>query len=756
MESSCTSCLSCLFFLIFVVFIINLLISKSSKKSGRSKKNAGASSKTSGRVRMEPVKWLGTGNSFKIKDYLVIDQLVYWSDSSNHIPEASCIDLKLPVSNPGTITSELGYWPEYSRMSPAQRANYLLWLTGGCKSPLSDIGYAFVYFYGLERRALVDGKDLDTITLETLRLLRTYASSASFNSYLRAFLLFITVKNRFESIDETELIYLLGDGLTGLGEEAFRVLLAWFYNNKRPVSADYALEIAGRDLRSPRSVVTERAREQFQKLFAMKYAARFPQGMFLKAAVREYTIEYRPASPSLLKLTRSGDLSCSLSITNVLGIQSQFKPLVEIWGQCIEELRAYSREIAKGPGSDEAAVYRALPEALKAERDHPDKLIWADLAASNINEEGYACLKISALPGIADKPALDAKLTLSRSRELALTANEVGFLIVPDPRVTGRVYAHGDTVALLKPRKDAFLPENPAYSSALFLLELGTVIAAADGEIDHMEIANITGFLETLLNLSLDERRLLKAYRSLLEAKPPSLSGLSKRLKSSLTPPQLEIVGRYLVGIAAANGVITTEELAAIRRIYRYLDLDPSTLDGLLLDLGGKSGSAVEIQTGKRASREDGKFPAVQEGPVVLNDDLLRKILAETAEVSNMLGEVLKASEDEESPQSGSPVSINSTGPSSTAGVEAVLDTQEVTDERLAELDARYHCPLKEILSKNQYTRLEFDDLARRYGLMPAALVDAVNCWSDEFLGDFLIEEGDVYSVNTSLMGGEQ
>ena len=43
-------------------------------------------------------------------------------------------------------------------MTPGQRGNYLSWLASGKQGQLDDIGYAFVYFYGLERRFLSTAK----------------------------------------------------------------------------------------------------------------------------------------------------------------------------------------------------------------------------------------------------------------------------------------------------------------------------------------------------------------------------------------------------------------------------------------------------------------------------------------------------------------------------------------------------------------------------------------------------------------------
>ena len=71
----------------------------------------------------------------------------------------------------------LGYYPRYQGLWPTQRAKYLAWLASGLTEPLDDIGYAFLYFYGLERRLLLDRADLSPIVKEVVRLLETYTES---------------------------------------------------------------------------------------------------------------------------------------------------------------------------------------------------------------------------------------------------------------------------------------------------------------------------------------------------------------------------------------------------------------------------------------------------------------------------------------------------------------------------------------------------------------------------------------------------
>ncbi|MDT9702706.1 TerB N-terminal domain-containing protein, partial [Streptomyces sp. P17] len=52
---------------------------------------------------------------------------------------------------------EFGYWPSYSEITPRARRAYLSWLADGRRDPEADIGYVFLFFYGLERRAIAEG-----------------------------------------------------------------------------------------------------------------------------------------------------------------------------------------------------------------------------------------------------------------------------------------------------------------------------------------------------------------------------------------------------------------------------------------------------------------------------------------------------------------------------------------------------------------------------------------------------------------------
>lgn len=94
--------------------------------------------------------------------------------------EPSVIFSDLPIDLNSTVDSNesIGYYPTYKGLTPQQRYNYVKWLCD-TRQPV-DIGYVFIFFYGLERHLLY-GKYKEAA--ETVLNLRSYHKHHSFIDY---------------------------------------------------------------------------------------------------------------------------------------------------------------------------------------------------------------------------------------------------------------------------------------------------------------------------------------------------------------------------------------------------------------------------------------------------------------------------------------------------------------------------------------------------------------------------------------------
>lgn len=695
------------------------------------------------------LKWVGVGSVINVGPFQISDPFTFVSNGPTFQEEASCIDARLPVGSPvAEERGALGYWPRYSQITPDQRANYLSWLAGGRQAELADVGYAFIFFYGLERRALVDNEDIETVLTQANRLMYRYSASRSFFGYSSRFIAFVLARIGLENLPRESYDIIFEQSIKEFDDETLAVALAWLFKTNTPLPPSLAFEVARNDIRASRSVVVARVADHFRTLFYKKYADRFGDGLHLKPAARERLIDYKPASPTVLYGLPRYALP-GIRVPNVLGLPSQFKPLVDMWEECIEELKPLSREVGKGRDVLTRQAYQALPDALKAEVDHPDRDKWEQFVAASTSESNIVIATVGNLAALCEFDERP-KLTARQSEELATTAGHVGFILVPDTRVIGRPYKWDEMVALFRPEGRPEVSTDSKYRAAILMLEMGMAVAAADGAVDQDEVNQIIGFLKGQFLLAPNDARRIDAYKEILVKQPPALSNLAKRLQSSLTVDHLETVCQFLVGIAAANGTVDKGERITLRRFYTALGLPTSKLDDVIAKLLGAVPEAVEVQRGVVVSGE--KIPG-RPAPAVfmLNAAALQTILQETEQVAQMLGDALSASAEEDAEVIVAEVQRANTSP--VEPLPALIETTGATPSCVyVGLDMRYHIVVTELLSRDAWAPEDFEALARKHNVMPAGMLEAINAWSDEHHGDFLIEEGERYTVNRTLL----
>ncbi len=107
--------------------------------------------------------------------------------------EPSLIDLSLPIGRVVEPAPKLKRYPTYAGMTPDERATYLNWLRN-VDAPI-DIGYVFVFYYGLERRLATGDAAEFRRAAEMILRLRARHDNASFKAYSSTALL-ITAATR--------------------------------------------------------------------------------------------------------------------------------------------------------------------------------------------------------------------------------------------------------------------------------------------------------------------------------------------------------------------------------------------------------------------------------------------------------------------------------------------------------------------------------------------------------------------------------
>lgn len=720
--------------------------------------------------RTTPGVWVPPGQRVDVQGITITGGMLYVgsqlpSANSPRSVDPALINPALPIvpAHP-SYSAAMGYWPSYSNINAHNRGAYLMWLAGGRVEPSAYIGYVFLFFYGLERRALVDRADIPAIRAEVGRLLSIYSSNSSFRGYATDLLAF-TVLDNLASVDEATVRSELGELVTA-NATAMVSLLAWYHVHRRPLPADFAAAVASSMEEAKRSVVAKRSRQELLDLFALRYREKYGDGIVLDAAARPKFIPYRPASAGLLSTAQP----YGMRVPDVLGKPKQLKPLVAIWNACLEDLKRFAS--AQRKAGIEAAVeltsemWEAMPPDLRAQHDHPDKDRWDEVILSAPRKGERPLVTAKTLAELGRLPQRD-RYTAAQMRKLAETAALLGFAIEPEPR-TAPSGAAADAQFIVWRSPDTSAPDPHLYGPVSTVLKLAVHIAAADDRISTEELAVMTSLLETLFTLDDSMRERVEALREVLALQPAKIGPVTKRLVETRTPEQRTVIGRLLVAIAGADGTIGPAEHKALRSLYKNLDLGPSALDAAIAATGLhlSTDQPVTVVAGKRAAKGSAVTPPpdVESPRVHLDQRAIDAILADTREVAALLADVLDSEDNDvgaEAPSTApaqksdgqSPVQSTVTTSTPSTGAEGSPHPGGDAWAKLtASLEPQYRPVLDEIIKRETWSAGDAQALAAKARLMPGAIIETINSWSDEALGDYLIIDEGHWTIRTDLL----
>ncbi|SDG20452.1 Uncharacterized conserved protein, tellurite resistance protein B (TerB) family [Lentzea fradiae] len=650
------------------------------------------------------------------------------------------VDPTLPIDwrKPDLAGQDMDYWPAYHSMTPRSRAAYLLWLESGRWAPDAYIGYVFLYFYGLERRALVDARqdpdaraDLPRILGEVVRLLSVYGGNSSFRGYATEFqqvLCALITKGEGAAPDPAEhdrwsppLTLRAGVGRFAAEKLPVPVEWAWSWAMLHP-------EIY------PRTPVT-RCPDEFRALFNVRYQARYTDGMKVRPLKGRVALSYRPASGGL------GTTSLSLDVPDVLTAAAPTKALKALVESCTDDLDAYSRLIGRQPeAAGTLPALALLPDelftgdldGLRPVRDLVGRTLPDDVRQARFELADLTSLWPSRTPG---------KFAKADAVGLAQLLDKLGVGIEPDVRMGASVHSAGPAVLF---RVTAAQPTTatPEYTAATTLLHLAAVVSAADDDVSAAERDHLVSHLESSLHLTPGERCRLTAHLDWLLASKLKLTGLTKRL-GALTDAQRSHVAEFATAIAAVDGVVSPAEVDTLRKIYKLLGQEPDSvyteLHALTATPARPAPATEPVVVVPADTGPTGHLippppkPEPPAGAIRLDPALVEAKMRESAAVAALLADVFDDEPDETAPQPPAPV---------------------VEVELVGPLDAAHSTLLRKLAAHPSWSRADFDALCAETALLPEGALDVLNEAAIEVADEPVVEDdGDKLVINDYAMG---
>ena len=686
--------------------------------------------------RAQGAQWIPPGGSFLVGGQQIGGGLVYVGrglpSATGFGVEPALIDpsLKVDWRRPDYAGRYMDYWPRYEAITPQSRAAYLAWLADGRSDPRVYIGYVFLFFYGLERRALLDAgldlaqPDFATIVAEVRRLLELYGSNNSFCGYAAEFLELADARLALEaelSIPET-----LATGRPWELPFRMRVALGRFAAANAPVPPTWALAWLRSDPRSYLRTPATRCEREFDELFMLRYRERYGDGMVVRAPRREIAVDYRPASAGFSHRVE-------LTIGNLpdVGVaEGPIEEVRELARECTDALDAYSRHLGRHPqGRGEPAAVALLPPEL-IER-HGGRAVtamkeWAD------EQIGVGSTAVVPIDHLVVHYGGDETEKLSKRDAVSIASllGKLGVGIEPDVRFGGATPKPGTPVVLF--RLDARAPATPSadYSAAALLVRLAAVLAAADGTVSEDERRHLAVHLEQVLGLDAWERVRLEAVLEWLGTQRVGLGGLKRRLQDR-DPVERDAIAHFLVDVAAADGRVTPDEIAVLVKLHRLLGLDEADVYSRVHARGAGDPGPVTIQRADPDAVDRWAIPPERRepGPVELDLEKVAKRRAETAAVSALLSDIFV--EDGETESAAVP------SPATTAAAPVVG------------LDGPHANLVSALRAQPGWDRGAFEAAAEECGLpLLDAAIERINDAVIEMCGEPLIEGDDPLELN--------
>lgn len=672
-------------------------------------------------------KWIPAGESITIAGTVISGGMIYVGTSlsaSSGNTDPCLINPSLSVTAHGDYTtSEIGYWLSYSEISSSARRAYINWLSGGRCDPKADVGYVFLFFYGLERRALIDAPtnsaasaDLPLIAEELRRLIGIYGErSHSLRHYANGLLEWL------ELADHADDLYL--KPIPNLPQTYelpiyLRLALGQAAIAAAPVPAALALAWVKHDPTIPLRTPAIRCSKQFEDLFQQKYSEAFGAGLKLRRNRTKLKFIYHPASPGLLGNDSKLSFGDVPDVTAVTGPSKKLQLIVE---ETTKDLEAYSRFIGKKPElADALEAYLLLPITLWPES--------AKLAVESLKAHMGGGMFLLPYEKLLGKLGAQTTPTRERIQALARALESVNVGFEPDVLAGAKIPKPESKVALFAlPTGEVHSRTTPAYQTALLTLQLASAVAAADGEFSAEEIHHLRAQVESWSQLTPNHQRRLMAHLRILIDEPMSLSALKKKLEP-LSQDQKETIASFMVTVAQSDGMVSPAEVKLLEVLYKTLGIESKKV---FRDLHAVA-AAPAASTTKTAEAWQQDFK--------LDPARIAELQQDTQRVSALLATIFTEAEDVPA--------VVSTEPDES---EPAADEVKV-HKRILGLDEAHSAFARLLLSRPHWSLDELEDVAADLDLMLDGALEQLNEAAYDNYDIPFTEGDDPFEVNAEIL----
>ena len=466
--------------------------------------------------------WHPPGTAVNVAGATVADGMVYVGCAArpgDH--DSSFIDPSLPIARSSASAGSLGYWPSYGAVSPECRRRHIEWLASGKRDPGAELGYVFLYFYGLERRLLLEEPSQDEVQIllaEIERLRTIYAGSRSFDGYSRRLVEAVGLLQNPKPLTAETFV---PDLAAPVGEMPFalKVAIAREVAAGRPLGFELAAAalFGLKDFWSGYPHATGKARPAFLALLRVKFPKAFPAGFPLRNRKdSRLQLAYRGASAGL-----------HLDVGARIGLKDLPDPATLTWTKLLAHAGAVAMDIA--PYAKALTYHPVRANSLAGLASCPAEL------RDTIAPEARRWL--GGLPSPAGvtfgelaSHALgtpSGKWTIRHRRDVSDALSIVGYAMEPDPEDGTERIEDGTVVQVFKcSGRSKSRSLEVASAAAMFVAAVGRTSGTRNETVANLWLSK----LPSRLSLSPEETTRLRARLAWFGAKGVAMTKAKKML----------------------------------------------------------------------------------------------------------------------------------------------------------------------------------------------------------------------------------
>ena len=701
-------------------------------------------------ARRDETCWVPAGHGVTVRGFEIRSGMVYVGSRlsagsvdgwSRNVAMPCLIDPRLKVGAlPEGSPSDAVYWPSYASITAVQRAVYLHWLSTGKCDPGLPVGYAFLYFHGLERRLLLDGPGPDEeamLVAEIRRMRELFSKDGSFRSYSTSLLDLVDLRRTAAGPEGLNAWRpdLASIARNGPMHRALQLKLGLHALYKVPVDCEHAtaamLALSPHQGGPSSSIVRTRCREEFIELVRRRFPTRFPKGFTLRDR-KDSILHPRYHSASQLP---------GIEI-RVQGLERLPDPATLTWTKmaelctwAAEDLAPYARLVGKDRSrADSMAAALALPPDLVDLGVSVSFRQWLDSLP-----EPFGHVPQATMGAWCFGQGRQAE-SLRQARDMSAILATVGYGMEPDP-THGGGKPGSDLLVFRLPGGAAATP-SPAFHLAALV---ASVLASAE---PGPAPDRLTGELAGRLRLDGAEATRLAARYRLMQGQAMR-PGKLRALAATLPLAERGAVAALAVAAAAGSGEVSQSTMAVLERLHDACGKDRRGLYvALHREAARQFAPAIGPVVVERRAERSGAFripgpprqsqaaPSGAAG-LVIDMDKVGAILRETREVAEVLASIYE--EDD-----------------GTTVVPARQDVAEAARDggpvRYRGLDADHARLVEELRGREEWSRSDFEARTRAIGLMPDGAVETINEWAYDSFDETLIEDGDPLILNLALL----